>query len=676
LKKVSQDLKNKIESLRKAIRHHDYLYYGLSSPKISDREYDLLLNELKDLEDSNPQFKSEDSPTVRLGGGVLEAFQTVKHRQKMLSLDNTYSIEELKDWFERVDKGLGVSEKAEYVVELKIDGVSANLTYQEGKLVIGSTRGDGETGEDVTGNIKTIRAIPLILRGENLPKFIEIRGEVYLDRADFDILNKERFASGDDLFANPRNAASGSLKLLDTALVAKRRLNFFAHSLGENDLEKTVATQWDFLGRLKVWGFRVNSHSKLCKTSDEVIDYCNSWQEKKKELTYDIDGMVIKVNSLAQQKKLGFTLKSPRWAIAYKFPAQQATTIVLKVNFQVGRTGIITPVAELKPVECAGVIIRHATLHNFDEIVRLGIKEGDKVLIERAGEVIPKVVKVVESLGAKLIEIPSHCPQCNGKVVKEKEEDVAYRCINPNCSAQLERSLVHFASRGCMDIVGMGEAVIGQLVQLKLVREYSDIYKLKKDDLAKLELFKEKKINNLLAAIEASKKRPLARLIYALGIRHVGEKSAFVLADRFGSLEKLSSAKREALENIYEIGPVLADSITDYFSQDQTKKLIKDFIKLGLNMEGHSQIFKSNVFRGKTFVFTGELARYSRLGAEELVRSLGGNAAKTVSKNTDFVVAGVNPGSKYKKAKELKVKIIDERTFITMVKGRREKTNV
>ncbi|MDP3732020.1 MAG: NAD-dependent DNA ligase LigA, partial [Candidatus Omnitrophota bacterium] len=391
-------IKQEIEKLREKIRHHDYLYYALSQPEVSDKEYDDLMRRLKGLEDKYPQFKTDNSPTVRISGGILEGFKTVKHKQKMRSLDNTYSFEELRDWDERVHKGLGRSEKVEYVVELKIDGVSANITYKNGELSIGATRGDGEAGEDVTQNIKTIRAIPLVLLGKNIPDFLEIRGEVYMEREDFDALNKEREKAGEILFANPRNATSGSLKLLDRGLVAKRRLNFFAHSLGAyRGLD--VLTQWEFLNRLKELSMRTNPHSKLCSNLDEVIDYCRVWQEKREKLTYDIDGMVVKVNSLSQQKNLGFTLKSPRWAVAYKFPARQATTKVIKIIPQVGRTGVITPVAELEPVPCAGVIIRHATLHNFDEIKRLNIKEGDRVLIERAGEVIPKIIKVVQSKG-------------------------------------------------------------------------------------------------------------------------------------------------------------------------------------------------------------------------------------------------------------------------------------
>ncbi|MCX5714109.1 MAG: NAD-dependent DNA ligase LigA, partial [Candidatus Omnitrophica bacterium] len=611
-------IKNEIERLREQIREHDYLYYVLSSPKISDREYDLLLKKLKTLEKANPEFKSEDSPTVRVGGGILEGFKTVRHRQKMLSLDNTYSFEELKEWDTRVHKGLSGAQ-VEYVVEHKIDGISANLTYGQGRLIIGATRGDGETGEDVTANIKTIRAIPLVLLSKGFPELIEIRGEVYLDKRDFEAINEEKEASGEPLFANPRNAASGSLKLLDTGIVAKRKLNFFAHSLGEYrgfDIE----SQWGFLERLKVWGIRVNPAARLTRNLAEAIDYCRDWQEKREKLGYEIDGIVIKVNSLAQQKRLGFTLKSPRWAVAYKFPARQATTSVIAITVNVGRTGVITPVAQLQPVECSGVTISHATLHNFDEMRRLGIKEGDRVLIERAGDVIPKVVKVVETKGKKAFIIPKVCPACSAKLVKEKQEDVAWRCVNPHCPAQLERGIEHFASRTAMDIEGMGEAVIEQLVHLKMVKSIPDIYKLKEEDLLKLELFKEKKASKLLLAIERSKTRPLSRLVYALGIRHVGEKAAYVLAQRFKIMDNLAQAKLGDLDAIYEVGEVMARSIGDYFSLSQTKKMVGDLRGLGLNFKEQEIEARETALSAKNVVFTGELAGFSRAQAEELAR--------------------------------------------------------
>jgi DNA ligase (NAD+) len=667
---MSADIKKKIENLRKKIRHHDYMYYVLNQPEISDKEYDDLMEELKNLEEKYSQYKTEDSPTVRLSGGILEGFKTVKHKQKMVSLDNTYSFEELRGWDERVHKGLILKEIVEYVVELKIDGLSANITYKEGKLLIGATRGDGETGEDVTQNIKTIRAIPLILIRKEVPDFVEIRGEVYMERKDFNILNKEKEKLGEALFANPRNAAAGSLKLLDAGIVAKRRLNFFAHSLGEyKGIE--IKSQWEFLEKLKAWGIRTNPNSKFCKNLEEVIDFCKVWQEKREKLTYDIDGMVIKVSSLSQQKKLGFTLKSPRWAVAYKFPARQATTVLKNILVQVGRTGVITPVAELEPVECAGVVISRATLHNFDEIKRLGVKIGDRVVLERAGEVIPKIVKVVESVRIgkeKEFKVPGACPVCGSKITKEKEEEVAYRCINPSCSAQIERGLTHFASREAMDIEGLGESAVAQLVNKGLVKDFSDIYYLKKKDLLKLDLFKDKKSENLLSAIEKSKKQPLSRLIYGLGIRHVGEKSAYVLAQRFRTLDNLMKAKIDDFDAIYEVGYVMAGSTVDFFKQDTTQRLIKKFKDAGLNLEEKIIPIRKSPLTAKTVVFTGELKDFSRSQAESLVRQLGGNASSGVSEHTALLVVGENPGSKYDKARKLGIRIIDEKQFKEMIK--------
>ncbi len=662
-----RDILKTIETLREEIRRHDYLYYVLSQPEISDKEYDDLLFRLKKLEKENPNSRTKDSPTMRVSGEIQEGFPAIRHREKMLSLENTYSFEELKEWEARVCKNLRENQKVEYVVELKIDGVSANLSYEKGVFVAGATRGDGETGEDVTANLRAIRAVPLRLLGEGIPDFIEIRGEVYIDREDFVKLNRERENEGEEIFANPRNAASGSLKLLDTGLTYRRRLNFFAHSLGYLRGAE-IKSHWDFLIRLKNWGVRSNMHSQLCSDLDQVIEFCRNWETKRDNLTYDIDGVVVKVNNIAQEKTLGATLKSPRWAVAYKFAARQATTEVLKIVVNVGRTGVITPACELKPVECAGVIIRHATLHNFDEIKRLNIKIGDRVLIERAGDVIPKVVKVVQHSGKEEFRPPKSCPVCLNPIIKEREQDVAYRCVNPFCPAQLERGLLHFASKGAMDIEGLGEAVILQLVKLKLVNNFSDLYKLNKEELGRLELFKEKKINNLLAAIRKSKSRSLSKLVYALGIRHVGEKAAFILAQEFKTLDNISRATEQKLEEIPEIGPVIAKSVVNYFSRKQTKKIIDSLRKADLNFEEKEVQVRKNKLTDKTFVFTGELKGYSRTEAEELVRSLGGNPSSSVSKSTDFVVAGENAGSKFDKARKLGVKIITEKEFKEMLK--------
>ncbi|MFH1398162.1 MAG: NAD-dependent DNA ligase LigA [Candidatus Omnitrophota bacterium] len=662
------NIKQKIEELKEIIRQHDHRYYILSEPVISDKEYDDLMRRLKGLEDKYPQYKSDDSPTARVSDGILKGFKTVKHRQKMISLDNTYSFTELREWDIRVHKGLRGNKLIEYLVELKIDGVSANLTFENGRLITGATRGDGETGEEITANLKTIRAIPLVLRGKDMPDLIEIRGEVYMDINYFRELNKEREDEASAVFANPRNAASGSLKLLDTAIVAKRRLSFFAHSLGEYQ-GVNILSQMDFLEKLKNWGMRVNPQYRLCKNIDQVIDYCQGLQEKRDRLDYEIDGIVVKVNDLKGQLALGYTLKSPRWAVAYKFPARQATTEILDIQLNVGRTGVITPTARLKPVECSGVIIQHATLHNFDEIKRLNVKIADRVLIERAGDVIPKVVKVVQSKGKKPFLIPKNCPVCNGRVIKEKEEAVAYRCINPICPAQLERGILHFSSRLAMDIQGLGEAAVKQLVKFKLVRNFSDIYNLKKEDLLRLELFKDKKAQNLLMGIEKSKKQPLSRLIYSLGIRHVGEKAAYILAVKFRDMDNLIKSKKEDLSAIYEIGEVMSASIRDYFSQPQIRKMIEELRNSGLNFKEEFKQIKNTPFTGKAVVFTGELKGLTRSQAEKIVREAGGNFSYSVSKNTDFVVAGDNPGHKYKQAKKVGVKIINEQDFSRLLKS-------
>lgn len=663
-----QKIKAQIEKVRLEIQHHDIRYYVFNQPEISDKEYDDLMRRLKKLEEVHPEFITPDSPTQRVSGQILNKFKTVKHHDKMFSLDNTYSIDELRDWDERVHKGLGAS-KLEYVVELKIDGVSSNLTYKDGLFVIGATRGDGQSGEDVTLNLKTIRAIPLKLQDKEIPKLIEIRGEVYMEKKYLDILNKERIKNNEASFANLRNAAAGSLKLLDSNIVARRHLNFFTHSLGYLE-GKAFDTQWEFLQTMKSWGMRINLNIFLCNNLDAVIDLCKKWEDKRNKLEYEIDGMVVKVNSFQQQKRLGATLKSPRWAVAYKFAAHQATTKLLDIVIQVGRTGVLTPVAMLKPVECGGVTISRATLHNFDEVKRLGVKVGDRVVIERAGEVIPKIVKAVESVRTgkeKILKIPHQCPECGSDVVKEKEGEVAYRCINPSCPVQLEKGLLHFASRNAMDIEGMGESVVQELVKRDMVEDFADIYLLKKENLLKLPLFKDKKAENLITAIENSKKRPLDRLLYGLGIRHVGEKAAYLLAEKFGSLDKIMQSEVDDFSSIYEIGDVMADSIVEFFKQSKTRNLIAKLKKVGINTKQPKRMVLSKALEAKTVVFTGELKDFSRRQAEEIVRSLGGNATSSVTKNTDFIVIGENPGSKFQNAKSLGIKIIDEKEFKKLI---------
>ena len=667
------DARKEIEKLREEIRHHDYQYYVLDSPEITDREYDLLLKRLLNLEKQHPEFASPDSPTQRVGGEPVPGFKTVPHKQKMFSLDNTYTFDEIKDWQERVRKGLGSKEKIEYVAELKMDGVSVNLTYEKGVLAIGALRGDGEVGEDVTSNVKTIRAIPLRLLGQDHPAHVEIRGEAFMSRKDFQMINKEREEKDDPLFANPRNATAGTLKILDPQIVAKRRLLFFAHSLGEFS-GKEFSSQKDFLDKVKSWGVPVNPHTQLCSHIDEVIKYCRHGQEKRDNLDYEIDGIVVKVNVLDQQRKLGFTLKGPRWAIAYKFPAHQATTKVKNITVSVGRTGVITPVAELEPVECAGVTISNATLHNFDEIERLGVRIGDRVVLERAGDVIPKVVRVVTSARTgkeKKFQVPKQCLSCGGKVIKEKEEEVAYRCINPSCPAQIEKRLIHFASRTAMDIEGMGEAVVLQLVEKNMVKDFADIYALKKEDFLRLELFKDKKAQNLTDGIQASKKRPLSRLLYAFGIRHVGEKVAEVLAKRYNTLDNLMKVSREDLSSIYEIGEVIANSVYDFFRQKETLKIVEKLKKAGVNTEEPKQEKIVSALSGKAFVFTGELESFTRSEAQRRLKELGAEASSRVTKKTDYCVVGKNLGSKFDKAKKLNIPMITESEFKKLIGEKR-----
>lgn len=664
------EAQKEIRKLCAGIEEHNYLYYTQDQPTIADREYDSLLKRLITLEEKFPQLKKPDSPSQRVGMKIPAGEPTVTHKARMYSLDNTYSIEELWEWQKRVAKGLP-KEKVDYVVELKIDGVSAALTYKDGSFVLGATRGDGITGEDVTHNLKTIRPIPLKLKkvgNKPLPAVLDVRAEIYMKTEDLMHLNKKRKTQGEVLFANPRNATSGSVKLLDSRITAKRNLQCFVHSFGvlEGALpgERMFKTHWEFLQDAKEYGFCVNPHSRLCKTLGEVIDYCKEYQEKRETLPYEVDGVVIKVNSLLQQNRLGTTLKSPRWAVAYKFPAHQATTKVKDIVVQVGRTGVLTPVAELDPVECAGVTISRSTLHNFDEIKRLGIKVGDRVLLERAGDVIPKIIKVVESSKSnrKVFTVPRKCRECDGIIAKEKTEQVAYRCINPSCPRQLERSLLHFASRGAMDIKGLGEAVVLQLRDKGYVKDVADIYDLRKENLLKLDLFKEKKAGNLITAIQNSKGKPLSRFLYGLGIANIGEKAAYLLAQRFGTIDKLMHAKSEDFENVHEIGAVMADSLSNFFKAPSTKQLIAKFKKARVNpTETVDQ--KGQKLVGKKFVFTGEMPDLSRREARTLVQNLGGEVVSSVSKNIDFIVAGEDPGSKYAKAKNFGIRILNPQEF-------------
>jgi DNA ligase (NAD+) len=663
------DSKKEIESLRQVIRRHDYRYYVCDDPEISDGEYDALLRRLKDFEKEHPEFVTFDSPTQRVGGAPVSGFKTIRHQKKMSSLENAATFDEIKEWEARVRKSAKKGEKLCFVCELKIDGVSVNLFYREGSFTTGALRGDAETGEDVTSNIRTIRAIPLVLLGERHPDKVEIRGEAFMSRRDFEAMNEERKKTGETIFANPRNASAGTLKTLDPQVVASRPLLFFAHSLGAFS-GHGFSSQKDFLEQVRSWGVPVNLHTKVCATIAQVIEFCRYWQDNRSSVDYEIDGIVIKIDSLEQQEALGATLKSPRWAIAYKFPAYQATTRVNNISVSVGRTGVLTPVAELEPVACAGVTISNATLHNFDEIERLGIRIGDRIILERAGDVIPKIVKVVVPARTgkeKRFRIPDACPACGAKAVKEKEEEVAYRCVNLSCPAQIEKRLIHFSSRLAMDIEGMGASAVRQLIEKDMVKDFSDIYFLKKKDLLGLELFKEKKAENLIAAIKASKIKPLARLLFGFGVRHVGEKAAMVLADKFHSMDGLLAAQMDEVARVYEIGDVIAHSVVDFFAQKETRVLIEKLKKAGVQMVQPRLAWTSSPVFGKNFVFTGELKFLSRPEAESRIRALGAQASSSVTKKTDYLVAGEKPGSKLKVARELNIVILDEEGFRKMI---------
>lgn len=667
---MKKGIKKRIEELRKEITRHNKKYYVDNKPEISDIEYDALMSELKELEEAYPEFVTPDSPTGKVGGEPLKEFETVEHRVPMLSMDNTYSSGEILEFDERVKKNLEI-DKLDYVVELKIDGVSISLLYDKGRFVRGATRGDGVKGDDVTLNLKTIKSLPLKLeagKGAAMPGLFEARGEVYMPAKSFLEINEDKDELGEELFANPRNAAAGSLKLLDSSMVAKRRLNMWIYGVGYVE-GREFETQSEVLMFLKGSGFCVNPNIKKCGSIEEVIRYCDEWQEKRHKLEYDIDGMVIKVDSFAYQRALGQTSKSPRWMIAYKFPAERKETVLEDILVQVGRTGTLTPVAVLKPIELAGSTVSRASLHNQDEIGRKDARIGDHVLVEKAGEIIPQIVGVVKEKrkgSEKEFFMPKTCPVC-GSAVKKLKNEVALRCENMSCPAQLKERVKHFASREAMDIEGMGEAIVAQLVDKNMIKSYGDIYILKHEEVAALERMADKSAANLISATEKSKSNSLARLVYGLGIRHVGVRSAWILASRFKSLDRLAKADIEELQGINEIGPVMAESIVNFFRTEENKNIIEKLKRSGVNMEEKGFSRKSKDLEGKTFVITGSLENFSRNEIEELLRKLGGNVSSSVGKNTDYVVAGKDPGSKFEKARQLGVKIIDENEFKQLI---------
>ena len=665
-KAAPASIKKEIERLRAKLRHHEYRYYVLDDPEISDAAYDKLMQKLQSLEAAHPELITQDSPTVRVGGAPREGFQTVRHARAMLSLDNAFSYDALRDFDRRVREGIG-REKIEYIAEHKFDGLSISLQYQDGVLVRGVTRGDGTTGEDVTPNVKTIRSIPLqveaaVLKKTKLPSAFEVRGEVLMTRKAFEALNRQQEQSGGKIFVNARNSAAGAVRVLDPSITAARRLDFFAYYLFV-DGKVPFAKHSESLGALKQLRFRASDDWKLCNGIEAVTAYCDDWDAKREKLPYEIDGVVIKVNSTAIQNELGFTAKAPRWAIAYKYPARQETTVVNDIIVQVGRTGALTPVAVLEPVQVGGVTVSRSTLHNMDEVERLGLQIGDTVLIVRAGEVIPHVLKVVkEGKNRKPFRMPKHCPEC-GSTIHKSEDEVAYRCVNAACPAKRKESLLHYASRHAMNIDGLGDKIVDQLVDKGLVKDVADLYSLKEDQVAALDRMAEKSAQNLLAEIEASKKNSLSRLIYALGMRFVGERTGQLLAEHFSSLEELATADEEQLVAVNEVGPKVAAAIVEFFSEPANRQLIKKLHKAGVHPTAEKREVKSDKLGGKSFVFTGGLANRSREEAGELVQQHGGKVSGSVSKKTDYVVVGTDPGSKYDKAKELGVPVLTESEF-------------
>lgn len=664
---MAKDVKKKIEKLREQIRRHDYLYYVLNQPEISDREYDKLFDQLQKLEQAHPEFVTPDSPTQRVSGMPLEGFETVRHSIPMLSIDNTYNADELRAFDERVRRQLE-TDNYDYVVELKIDGLAISIRYEKGRFVRAATRGNGEVGDDVTENVRTIRAIPLVLRDStSIPDVLEVRGEVFMPTRAFVELNRYRRQAGESLFANPRNAAAGSLKLLDARITAQRHLSFFAYSTGEMS-EPLASEHYQTLTTFKKLGLPVNPYIKKAGDINKVVEICMEFQNRKEQLDYQIDGMVIKVNRFDQRGILGATGRAPRWCISYKFPAERAQTGVESVDIQVGKSGILTPVANLTPVQLAGTTVKRASLHNFDELRRLDVRCGDTVVIEKAGAIIPQVVEVKKALrpaGAKKVSVPDKCPNC-GSSVRKDEDGVYIRCLNPDCRGQLLERLKYFVGKGQMDIDHLGEALIEQLVDAGLVKDFSDLYRLEKDQLIELERMADKSARRVLESIEKSKTRPLWRFITALGIRHIGAQSAQILAEHFGSLNALMQASLEELNSIEQIGPKMAESLYNYFRNPANRTVIERLLKAGVKPENPT-VKRTNKLEGKTIVVTGSLENFTRQQVQQTIRQAGGKSSSSVSKNTDFVLAGSEPGSKIDKAKKLGVRIINEKEFLKII---------
>lgn len=666
---VSKAIRDKVQKLREEIEHHNYLYYVETSPKISDQKFDALLKELEELEEKYPDLRTPDSPTQRVGGQPLEGFVQVEHVVPMLSIDNTYNEDELREFDKRVRKGLD-GDEPDYVVELKVDGVAIAIIYENGVLARGATRGDGVTGDDITTNLRTIHALPLRLK-DSPPERLEVRGEVFMHKSELARINKEREEAGEPLYANPRNTTAGTLKQLDPKAVARRRLTLFVFDIAPIEgVPRTPHIQT--LKNLAKWGLPVNKHHKHCNRIDEVLVAIEEWRTRRHELDYETDGMVVKINDPAQRDRLGSTSKSPRWIIAYKFPAEVKATRLNDIRVQVGKSGTLTPVAELEPVVLAGTTVRRASLYNFEDLERRDLRVGDTVEVQKAGEIIPQVLRYVPEKrpkGTRRFKAPTKCPECGGDV--HKDPDGAYtRCLNLACPAQVKERLQYYASRGAMDIEGMGPAVIEQLVAQQLVRDPADLYELTAEQLEDLERMGKKSAQNLIDGIESSKKRPLHRLINGLGIRHVGGRTAEILADHFGSMDALMKASVDELEAVHEVGEVVARSIHDFFATRENKRLVERLGAHGVNLKQEKRFATGpRPLDGKSVVVTGTLRNYSRESIQERIHELGGKASSSVSKKTDYVLVGESPGSKADKARELGVKIIDEKDFERLAKG-------
>lgn len=659
-----QQAKEKIDALKEVLNQYGYEYYVLDQPTVPDAEYDAKLKELEELEEKFPEFITPDSPTQRVGGTLLEGFEKARHRVPMLSLSNAFNEEDLRDFARRATNALGTD--ITYICELKIDGLAVSLTYENGQFVRGATRGDGTVGEDITANLRTVRSIPLVLKDEET---LEVRGEVFMPKRSFENLNKEREEKGQELFANPRNAAAGSLRQLDPKIAASRNLDVFLYAVGEWE-NNTLPTHSARLERLKELGFKTNPEWRKCKTIEEVMEFVNYWTEERPNLPYEIDGIVIKIDDLAQQEELGYTAKSPRWSIAYKFPAEEVMTKLLDIELSVGRTGVVTPTGILEPVRIAGSTVGRASLHNEDLIREQDIRIGDTVVVKKAGDIIPKVVRAVkEQRTGEEVEftMPSHCPACEAELVR-LEEEVALRCINPNCPAQLMEGIIHFVSRNAMNIDGLGEKVVMQLFNAKLIHTIADLYRLEKEELLKLERMGEKSVSNLLEAIEASKENSLEKLIFGLGIRFIGEKAARILAQEFETMDRLQQATYEELVAVDEIGEKMADSVVQYFEEEKVGVLLSELSELGVNMEYKGP--RKNVqsegtpFSDKTVVLTGKLEQLNRNEAKEKIEALGGKVTGSVSKKTDLVIAGEAAGSKYEKAMKLGITVWNEEQLL------------